>query len=97
MICWCSRSPRGSASRPASSAAPSPAGLEEWRFLKAVRVGDTIRMKSTVIEARRTTKGDRGVVRLAQEVSNQRDEVVQAGVFASLMARTYGLPEGAST
>ncbi|MGI8712290.1 MAG: MaoC/PaaZ C-terminal domain-containing protein [Solirubrobacteraceae bacterium] len=61
-------------------------GLEEWRFLGAVRFGDTIHMTSTVIETRRTSKGGRGVVRLAQEISNQRDEVVQTGVFASLMA-----------
>ena len=54
----------------------------------SVKFGDTIRMESTVLSTRRTSKGDRGVVRLGQEISNQRGEVVQKGVFASLMART---------
>ena len=68
-------------------------GLEEWKFLGAVKFGDTIHMESTVIETRRTSKGDRGVVRLAQEIANQRAEVVQKGVFASLMAARTRAPD----
>lgn len=71
-------------------------GVEEWRFVGAVKFGDTIRMESTVLETRRTSKGDRGVVRMGQKVFNQRDEVVQSGVFASLMAaRTAEPAQGA--
>ncbi len=66
-------------------------GLEDWRFVGSVKFGDTIRMESTVLETRRTSKPDRGVVRIGQEIKNQRDEVVQKGVFVSLMAaRTLG-------
>lgn len=72
-------------------------GLEDWRFVGAVKFGDTIRMESTVLETRRTSKPDRGVVRIGQEIKNQRDEVVQKGVFVSLMAsRTLGDEKEAS-
>lgn len=39
-------------------------------------VGDTIHVESEVIEARLTSKGDRGLVRFANKVVNQRGETV---------------------
>ena len=39
-------------------------------------VGDTIHVESEVAEARLTSKGDRGLVRFANRVLNQRGEVV---------------------
>jgi acyl dehydratase len=70
-------------------------GLEDWKFVGAVKFGDTIRMESTVIETRRTSKRDRGVVRIKQEIRKQDGEVVQTGIFVSLMAaRTTGDEEG---
>ena len=39
-------------------------------------VGDTIHVESEVREARLTSKGDRGLVRFANKVINQRGEVV---------------------
>ena len=61
-------------------------GVEDWRFVGIVKFGDTIRMESTVVETRLTSKPGRGIVRIEQEVKNQRDEVVQKGVFVQLMA-----------
>ncbi|MGQ0544810.1 MAG: acyl dehydratase [Betaproteobacteria bacterium] len=40
------------------------------------RVGDTIHVECEVIEHRLTSKGDRGLVRCANKVLNQRGEVV---------------------
>jgi acyl dehydratase len=40
------------------------------------RVGDTIHVECEVIEHRLTSKGDRGLVRFANKVINQRGEVV---------------------
>ncbi|HYN13452.1 MAG TPA: acyl dehydratase [Burkholderiales bacterium] len=40
------------------------------------RVGDTIHVESEVIEHRLTSKGDRGLVRFANKVINQRGETV---------------------
>jgi len=39
-------------------------------------VGDTIHVESEVLEARLTSKGDRGLVRFANQVVNQRGETV---------------------
>jgi acyl dehydratase len=39
-------------------------------------VGDTIHVESEVIEARLTSKGDRGLVRFANKVVNQRGDTV---------------------
>lgn len=41
-------------------------------------VGDTLHVECEVAEARLTSKGDRGLVRFANEVKNQRGEVVLA-------------------
>ncbi|MBM3355029.1 MAG: acyl dehydratase [Betaproteobacteria bacterium] len=41
-------------------------------------VGDTLYVECEVIEARLTSKGDRGLVRSANQVKNQRGEVVLA-------------------
>ena len=42
-------------------------------------IGDTIHVESEVTEHRLTSKGDRGLVRFANKVINQRGEVVQKG------------------
>ncbi len=60
--------------------------IDEWHFHKPVLMGDTIRLRSVVLEARRSTsKPDRGVLKRRMEVRNQRDELVQSGIFASLI------------
>jgi acyl dehydratase len=41
-------------------------------------IGDTIHVECAVTEARLTSKGDRGLVRTANEVKNQRGETVLA-------------------
>ena len=40
------------------------------------RVGDTIHVECEVVEHRLTSKGDRGLVRFANKVLNQRGETV---------------------
>jgi acyl dehydratase len=50
-------------------------GLDEVRFLKPVRPGDTIRMQAEVLETRPSgSKPDRGTVRIAYHIFNQRGE-----------------------
>ena len=58
----------------ASLASP---GVDQIRWLVPVRAGDTLRLRATVLDARRSTsKPDRGIVRTGVELLNQRDEVV---------------------
>jgi acyl dehydratase len=55
---------------------PAP-GVDEVRWLRPVRPGDTLHMRVTIKEARISqSKPDRGVIRPFSEVLNQRDEVV---------------------
>src|SRR4029079_8109035 len=58
----------------ASLASP---GIDELRWIKPVRPGDTLRIRVTVTEARRSrSKPDRGIVRTLIAVLNQRGETV---------------------
>jgi acyl dehydratase len=61
-------------SRVASLASP---GLDELRWPAPVRPGDSLRLRATVVEARRSrSKPDRGLVRTQSELINQNDEAV---------------------
>jgi acyl dehydratase len=62
-------------------------GVDEIRWVKPVRPGDTLRVRFTVVEAIPSrSKPDRGVVRSLSEVVNQHGEVVMTvrglGMFA---------------
>jgi acyl dehydratase len=61
-------------SRVASLASP---GIDELRWPAPVRPGDTLRLRATIVEARRSrSKPDRGLVRTRAELINDRAEVV---------------------
>jgi acyl dehydratase len=52
-------------------------GIDELRWPRPVRPGDTLRVRVTVMEARRSrSKPDRGLITNFVEVLNQNDEVV---------------------
>lgn len=52
-------------------------GIDELRWIKPVRPGDTLRVRWTLIEARRSqSKPDRGLTRSKCEMFNQNDELV---------------------
>jgi acyl dehydratase len=54
-------------------------GIRDWTFTAPMFIGDTIRFRLTITDVRRTSSGDRGVVKRHFELLNQRDEVVQQG------------------
>ena len=71
----------------ADAASLGSPGVDEVRWLKPVRPGDTLRARFTVVEAVPSrSKPDRGVVRSFLEVVNQHGEVVMSlrglGLFA---------------
>jgi len=68
----------------ASLASP---GTDEVRWLNPVRPGDTLRIRVTILEARATSKQDRGVVRAKLEAFNQKDEPVLSMLGISIIAR----------
>lgn len=61
-------------------------GVSQWRFLKPIYHGDTVHLVTQVIELE--AKGrKRGRVCWKQTVLNQHDQVVQEGVFETLITR----------
>lgn len=64
-------------------------GLDEWKFVKPVKFGDTIKVKREVAE-KKETKEDRGIVTFNIQVVNQEDEVVQEGKWLMLVQRRKG-------
>jgi acyl dehydratase len=74
-----------------SSSLGSP-GVDELRWLKPVRPGDTLSVRATILEATRSrSKPDRGLVRTLVEVLNQDREVVMSLKAMNLM-RCRSLP-----
>ena len=69
-------------------------GMDELRWLKPVRPGDTLRIRATILETRPSqSRNDRGSVRTFLETINQKDEVVMSYTGTNIMARR---PDGAS-
>ena len=61
-------------------------GLDELRWIKPVRPRDTLSVRVTVLEARRSrSKPDRGLVRQRVETLNQNGEVVMLWTGAVLV------------
>ena len=53
------------------------AGVDEIRWPRPVRPGDTLHVRATVIEARRSSsKPDRGIVKTLMELTNQDGDLV---------------------
>jgi len=54
-------------------------GIDELRWTRPVRPGDTLSVRATVLGARRSeSKPDRGLVQTQLDVMNQNDEVVMS-------------------
>jgi len=69
----------------ARGAALASPGVDELRWLQPVRPGDVLRVRVTVLEARRSrSKPDRGLVRTRIETVNQDDAVVMTMVAMNL-------------
>jgi acyl dehydratase len=54
-------------------------GADSFRWLAPVRPGDELRLRMTVLETKASaSKPDRGIMRVRDEMLNQRDEVVMS-------------------
>ena len=59
------------------SASRGSPGVDEVRYLAPVRPGDTLRVRVTVLDTRRSaSRPEMGIVSARHELLNQRDEVV---------------------
>jgi acyl dehydratase len=57
----------------------------EWQFFHPLRIGDTIRSRSSTLAKRSVREG--GVVVQDREILNQRGEVMQSGKLTLLVAK----------
>jgi acyl dehydratase len=69
--------------RAASLASP---GIDELRWTTPVRPGDTLRLRTTTVETRRSkSKPDRGLIRTRAELLNQYDQTALSLVGMNLI------------
>ena len=72
-------------------------GLDELRWLKPVRPGDTLRLRSTVIESTPSAKqANRGTVLFRWEILNQNGEVALSMLGRQLFLRRTAAQPGSS-
>jgi acyl dehydratase len=58
-----------------------------WKFLKPIRIGDTLHVKQIVVDKKETSKRGRGVVTIQAQLMNQLNEIIQEGTKSILFAR----------
>ena len=61
--------------------------IRNYKFLKPVLIGDTVRGESEILEKRETSKPDRGVVVFETRVCNQESKAVIEGTWTLMMKR----------
>ena len=62
------------------------AGVDEIRWPRPVRPGDTLHVRAAVLEARRSrSKPDRGIVRTMLEVANQEGDIVMTAIATNFV------------
>jgi acyl dehydratase len=60
-------------------------GIREWQFKGPVFIGDTIRLRTRVLEKEMRARGRRGLIAWQRTVLNQENKVVQEGVTLTLV------------
>lgn len=59
----------------------------EWKFLKPVFIGDTIRVIESVHSKKYTRNAERGIIVFNRSIQNQKQEEVQKGTIVVLIKR----------
>jgi acyl dehydratase len=66
-------------------------GISDWRFLRPVLIGDTVRARVQVTGIRDSrSRPGHEVVTLRRDLVNQRDEITQTGTTISLARKRTG-------
>ena len=74
-----------------NAASMGSSGMDELKWLAPVRPDDTLRVEAEVLESRPSrSKSDRGTVRIAYTVLNQRDETVMHFITNHIFRRRLG-------
>jgi acyl dehydratase len=59
--------------------------IREWQFLGPIFIGDTIRVRTKVLEKAARARGRRGVITWQRQIMNQASKVVQEGITLTLV------------
>ena len=68
--------------------------IREWHFCGPVFIGDTIRVRSVVLDKETRARGRRGAITWKRQIINQEDKVVQEGVTLTLVEGRAALTRG---
>lgn len=60
-------------------------GIQNWQFLEPVYVGDTIHIRTSLIDKELRSRGRRALMTWQREVINQQEKVVQRGLTVTLV------------
>jgi 3-hydroxybutyryl-CoA dehydratase len=60
-------------------------GIRDWQFKLPVYIGDTIRIKTKVMEKEARARGRRGLITWLRTITNQDCKIVQEGVTITLV------------
>jgi 3-hydroxybutyryl-CoA dehydratase len=60
-------------------------GIRDWQFKGPVFIGDTIRVRSKVVEKESRARGRRGVITWQRQIINQECKIVQEGLTQTLI------------
>lgn len=61
-------------------------GIRDWKFLLPLRIGDTVHVRTELVEKRDSGRR-RGTIVWRRELVNQEGKTVQAGFFESIVAK----------
>ena len=59
--------------------------LRDWRFKEPVFIGDTLRLRSKIVEKEVRARGRRGIITWHRQVINQEGRVVQEGITQTIV------------
>jgi acyl dehydratase len=72
--------------------------LRDWQFKAPIYIGDTIRVRSKVLEKELRGRGRRGIITWQRTIVNQEGKVVQEGISVTLVeGRAVTTPEQPET
>jgi acyl dehydratase len=60
-------------------------GIRDWQFLEPVFIGDTLHVRTTVMEKEIRTRGKRALITWQREIVNQQEKVLQKGYTLTLV------------
>ncbi|WP_448612763.1 MaoC/PaaZ C-terminal domain-containing protein [Modestobacter sp. URMC 112] len=65
-------------------------GIDDWRFRRPLRIGDTVRCRVEILGTRLTSRGDAGVLQRRFTLLDQEERVVQDGEVPLLVSLRPG-------